>query len=332
MKKLIFLALFFGGTLLTAQNDVLSKYTYIPGDKIIFSEDLSGTAIGEIPESFEANGDAETVAIADEKWLRLSEGTELTANLKAKTEDMTIEFYVKSRTEGNHISFELMNEELELSNTINVYNDGASWNGSYKGEGLPSNSITKDLFKPDQKSLVCVMIQKGRTKVFVNQIQVMNVTNFTPVMPNRIKFRVSLGGEKDFFAFNGLKVAHSISSVSQKLNAGKYIAYGIYFDTGSDKIRQDSYATLRQIGEALKANASMKVQIVGHTDNTGTNKAKVKKLSLMRSESVKQYLIENFGIDANRLTAVGKGGESPIADNGTANGRALNRRVEFITK
>jgi outer membrane protein OmpA-like peptidoglycan-associated protein len=70
--------------------------------------------------------------------------------------------------------------------------------------------------------------------------------------------------------------------------------------------------------------------VQGHTDNTG-NAALNQKLSEQRAQAIVAKLVE-MGISANRLTAVGKGQSSPIADNGTDEGRAKNRRVEFIKK
>jgi outer membrane protein OmpA-like peptidoglycan-associated protein len=71
----------------------------------------------------------------------------------------------------------------------------------------------------------------------------------------------------------------------------------------------------------------MKIEIGGHTDNTG-DKAKNKTLSMNRAKAVKDYLVSK-GIDATRLTAVGYGDSAPVADNGTPEGRAQNRRTVF---
>ena len=71
----------------------------------------------------------------------------------------------------------------------------------------------------------------------------------------------------------------------------------------------------------------MKIEIEGHTDNTG-KAAFNQKLSQLRAEAVKTYMIKK-GIDAARLSVVGYGQEKPVADNSTSKGRAENRRVEF---
>jgi OmpA-OmpF porin, OOP family len=77
----------------------------------------------------------------------------------------------------------------------------------------------------------------------------------------------------------------------------------------------------------MKASSNLKVEISGHTDNTGASEYNVT-LSKRRSEAVKKQLVA-AGIDPSRITAVGYGAEKPIADNTKREGRQLNRRTEF---
>ena len=79
----------------------------------------------------------------------------------------------------------------------------------------------------------------------------------------------------------------------------------------------------------LKENAEVKVKIVGHTDSDG-NDADNLSLSKRRAESVKSSLAKDFSIDASRLETDGKGESQPVDKNTTAEGKANNRRVEFI--
>lgn len=104
-------------------------------------------------------------------------------------------------------------------------------------------------------------------------------------------------------------------------------AQKIYFATGSSKLLSKSNASLNGVVEVLNANPSYNVDIDGHTDSTGSAELN-QKLSEARANSVKQYLISK-GIDESRLVATGYGQDKPIADNGTAAGRAKNRRVEM---
>jgi len=78
----------------------------------------------------------------------------------------------------------------------------------------------------------------------------------------------------------------------------------------------------------MKENPEVKIDVLGHTDNTGTD-AENEKLSQKRAEAVAQYFTKK-GISADRISSKGFGSTEPIADNKTAAGRAQNRRTEFL--
>jgi outer membrane protein OmpA-like peptidoglycan-associated protein len=113
------------------------------------------------------------------------------------------------------------------------------------------------------------------------------------------------------------------------LKDGKIISYGIQFDVNSDKLKPESYATLKEISDVLKENPTIRIQVVGHTDSDGDEASNLD-LSKRRSVSVKNELVNKFGIDAGRLETDGKGESEPIAGNDSAVNKAKNRRVEFI--
>jgi len=107
----------------------------------------------------------------------------------------------------------------------------------------------------------------------------------------------------------------------------KFILRGLNFETGSAAITPDSYTILDQVVKSLKAYPEVRVEISGHTDNVGKDDYNLG-LSQRRADSVKQYLV-NAGINADRIVTRGYGESTPIAPNGTAAGRAENRRIEF---
>ena len=87
---------------------------------------------------------------------------------------------------------------------------------------------------------------------------------------------------------------------------------------------------LDQVAQTLVQNPELMAQVVGHTDSTG-NPASNLTLSQNRAQSVMSYLVQH-SVAANRLSAVGRGASQPVADNGTAEGRAQNRRVEIYLR
>ena len=102
----------------------------------------------------------------------------------------------------------------------------------------------------------------------------------------------------------------------------------LYFDYDSDKILPNSYAEIQRLMLFLKQNKNIKIKIVGHTDNQGSNAYNLD-LSRRRAEALMNALIQK-GISADRLIAEGKGSTQPITTNDTEEGRAQNRRVEVI--
>ena len=104
---------------------------------------------------------------------------------------------------------------------------------------------------------------------------------------------------------------------------------GIYFNTAKATIKPESRPALEDAAKILKDNPDIRVEIQGHTDSRGSDSYNLT-LSDQRAYSVVNYLVQNFGIDAKRLVAKGYGEARPVADNGTSEGRTLNRRVEFV--
>jgi outer membrane protein OmpA-like peptidoglycan-associated protein len=128
------------------------------------------------------------------------------------------------------------------------------------------------------------------------------------------------------------KVEFTATELASALNAtGKVALHNILFDTGKATIRPESAAPLTPVGELLKSDAALRLEIQGHTDNVGAAAANLR-LSQDRAAAVRTYLVQNFGIAADRLTTSGFGDTRPVAENTTDTGRAQNRRVELVKK
>ncbi len=123
----------------------------------------------------------------------------------------------------------------------------------------------------------------------------------------------------------GVAVDASGCPIVQEIKAA-LILEGVTFSTNSAEISPNAGKVLDEVANSLLAWPDVKVEIGGHTDSSG-NDALNKTLSQARADSVREYLIAK-GVAAERITAVGYGEEKPVADNGTADGKRLNRRVE----
>jgi OmpA-OmpF porin, OOP family len=116
---------------------------------------------------------------------------------------------------------------------------------------------------------------------------------------------------------------------SKLQNDGRVAVYGVQFATGKSEVLPDSKPQLTEMAKYLQANPSLKVFVIGHTDNQGSLDANVA-LSQQRAEAVVKALVVEFKIDVKRLLAKGIANYSPVTTNSTESGRAKNRRVELV--
>ncbi len=113
------------------------------------------------------------------------------------------------------------------------------------------------------------------------------------------------------------------------LTDGKFVTNAIVFDVNSANIQASSNETLKTVGEILEDNKDVKIKITGHTDSDGDDNKNLL-LSQKRAAAVKEYLIKNYKVDATRLSSEGKGEKVPALPNTSPEGKAANRRVEFV--
>ncbi|MCP3368890.1 OmpA family protein [Bradyrhizobium cajani] len=126
------------------------------------------------------------------------------------------------------------------------------------------------------------------------------------------------------------KVLVDVNALTKGLQAdGKVALYGLYFDTGKSVIKPESKAQVDQMAKLLQSDGSLKVHIVGHTDNQGSLEANLA-LSKARAQTVVDALATTYKVDPRRLSAAGVASYAPLGNNTTDVGRARNRRVEMV--
>lgn len=116
--------------------------------------------------------------------------------------------------------------------------------------------------------------------------------------------------------------------MASALGKDGHVALYLNFDTDSNVIRPDSKPVVDEIAKLLRTDVQLKLKVEGHTDSSG-DAAHNRELSRQRAESVVRAVVD-LGIDGKRLQAAGLGADKPLADNGTEEGRARNRRVELV--
>jgi outer membrane protein OmpA-like peptidoglycan-associated protein len=326
-----------------------SKYDFVPGEKLIFFDDFSQDAVGDFPALWTANapGEINTLSIAPGNWFNLNstDGNYFYLKNIDFPKNYIIEFDIVPKKAGGRIAAGLIlyseSKPSEMDNNphpgtsgIMISIEKANWNtAGYKtGESnMITGSSAINPVEQEKVNHVIIWVQNRRLRIYNKMAKVLDMpTNiYDGSKFNRFCFRLSRGASCGSY-ISGVRITDASPDMRSKLiTEGKLVSYGIYFDVNSDKVKPESYGTLKGIADVLKENAGVKIRIMGHTDADGNDAANLD-LSKRRAASVKVELVNNFGIDASAIETDGKGETQPVAPNDTPSNKALNRRVEFI--
>lgn len=304
------------------------NYDFVPGDRVIFTEDFTKDNVGDFPRRLVfKKGNAEVAEWQGARWLHTTTyGTEFELVLPEKLpERFTLEFDLAQRSgQWSQVITIVMPAGFAASHSslFCAPDKAGLTGGASSGTGRPYGS-TPDL-------VTCrVMVDGGHVKVYVNERRVANVPNARLGRSDRLHFELYASENSPVFIRN-IRVAGGGKKLYDALaESGRVATQGIYFDSVSDRIRPESTPTLKEIGQMLTDHSDLKLTIEGHTDNVG-HAAANQQLSERRAAAVKAYLVEKHGIDAARLSSAGLGDKKPVAKNDTPEGRQQNRRVELV--
>src|SRR4029079_283047 len=177
---------------------------------------------------------------------------------------------------------------------------------------------------------IAVWRQRQRVRVYMNQEKVWDNPRAVAASAkfNSLVFFVSGGCRDCEYYLGNLRVATGAPDTRNKiLTEGKWVTHGILFDVNSDRIKPESYGTLKEVAGVLAESADVKVLIVGHTDADGDDAANID-LSKRRAASVKAPVVAEFKLDTARPATADTGETQPIDKNDTPAEKANNRRVE----
>jgi outer membrane protein OmpA-like peptidoglycan-associated protein len=331
---------------------VYSKFDFVPGSTILYYDNFEKDNIGEAPRGWITSRSAELVTIEglEGNWVKMSSTTSrhYVRNKKQSWGDnFTIEFdllIVKNEYDPR-LGIVLVNSSGKMVTDESILGDdnaalsfeaiivaGGKSRLSLNGKGgkAISDEMYGDISYTNTVPVhISICVQGKRFRMWWNEKKLYDLSAIDPqYMPNQFGFNFGAVGGNDFYVSN-IRVAKDIPDTRAKYEEGKVVSNLLFF-TGSSKLRPESMGSLLDISRVLK-DISSPVKIVGHTDSDGDEAAN-QKLSQERAEAVKTILVKQYGIDASRLTPEGRGETQPIADNGNPEGKAQNRRVEFIFK
>jgi OOP family OmpA-OmpF porin len=323
------------GTAASEDMALYTKYDFVPGDKVIFYDDLSGEEMGEFPSRWNLDkGVFEIARQGGKNYIMCTdEGYILPRIAPAPLPPMyTVEMELYSKGpdfKGHwyHINW-LDAEGREIGRL-------AFQDGRHTSLTIMSNQLSsKDLPSKVSSGIhtMRIMATKTTVKCYLDSERIANVPKVEGFEP--VAFRVHMDPWTDEPAnpmlMGSFRFAEGGKSLKEQLDeAGRIVTHGILFDSGSDRIKAESYKTLANIGDLLSENPGLRLSIEGHTDSDGADDYNLD-LSQRRAASVRVYLMDTYKIDANRLESKGWGESTPIDTNATPEGKANNRRVELV--
>ncbi len=339
-----------------------SKFDFVSGDKVVATEDFAQDAIGDFPAKWNTNATAEVVTVNGKsgKWLKFDkvEGSFYPEYISSIPENATIEFdlmynnWKKKYAYSRKLVIALL--ELEKADkSLTNYTagrgaffefDGAMGTGNVSVGQLGNNGTRTDLvgtkemsetINPENSGKVfhiSIWRQKTRLRIYVDELKVFDLPKIFPtdVKLNQVRFHSRLTNDDEQMYISNIRMAVGSPDTRNKLiTEGKFVTTGITFDVNSANIKPNSYGVLKDIANTLTENPTVKVKIIGHTDSDG-EATKNLELSKKRAEAVKTALTTEFGVSNDRFQTDGKGASVPAQPNTSPEGKANNRRVEFI--
>ena len=330
-----------------------AKSDFVPGDEIFFEDTFENEQMGEFPAQWDLmSGYAEVGSVDGRKVIAFTDDG--FAEIQPLMDDQqhflpdvfTLEFDMYLQTGdglgGDELEIAFGNPDLPNWNgrveyvVVSFRDDGYSHYGWTVQKPNGGDDITGEkLLSLDESGTplkdgwnhFAFSFNKRAFKGYVNGVRVMSVP--TAKVPSHFWF--NHGGQYKYACISNVRLAKGAVPLYDRLSSdGKIITYAITFETGKADLKPESMVEINRIAKLMQENPGIEFEVQGHCDATGSDKVN-DPLSQKRAEAIVAALVEQ-GIAESRLTPVGKGSHVPIATNSTDEGRAKNRRVEFVKK
>mgnify|MGYP005846546641 CR=1 FL=1 len=322
----------------TSNSVVWNKFDFIPGDEVIYEDGPSADEEnGEFPSRWDlVSGQVEIAKVDGENVMLFIDGTpEIVPYLKNAKEDylpevFTIEFDFWRPAYGNRITVYLFDKknqqntgmEMDISEQ-RISEKLSDVNGYYPNPEPNWNEKPRWIH-------VSIAFTKGKLKVYMDDARLINIPHYAgnPTGLTLQAYWAELGEDKPFY-FKNVRIAKGgVKYYDRVLSEGKIIVNGIKFDVNKATLKPESMGPINGIYDLMQKNPELNFSVEGHTDSDGAD-ATNQTLSEARAKTVMDQLI-SMGISANRLKSTGFGESKPIDNNSTPEGKANNRRVEFV--
>lgn len=335
---------------------VYQQTDFVPGNAVFFEDNLQGEQMGEFPSKWDLiDGSTDVASMKGKKCIHFEPGTRIEPLMTNQSSYLPDFFTLECDFWMNDPKTELSNcyeFEFNKSNDENIYEIriGESYGKlevtcrykSVSGDWRDSGGGKTWEMKKNDWSHFALSFNKRAIKIYINGKRVINIPNSQAA--DRVKIHQAewggFHGNKNYmsnfrFAKGGNELyernATDMSAVEKAIaETGKFVTNNILFETGKATLKPESMAEIQKVADFMKKNPSVRFEVQGHTDNQGSD-AVNDPLSQQRAEAVVKAL-EQLGCDPFNMRAVGKGSHEPVASNSTDEGRAKNRRVEFIKR
>ncbi len=323
-----------------------NRYDFVPGEKIIFEDNQEGEENGEFPSRWDlaGGGNVENASFGDQNVIHFREaGSCIIPFFRETAKDnlpdlFTVEFdcwfepdeycqyYVDFWDHKNQSESTISIDPLIINaNHAGINDVGEGYYPGYEEKG----EITSGYWRH-----VAISFNTRALKVYLDDARVVNVPNLG-INPEGLTICCdpmnTVGSQGNNRFIKNIRIAEGAVRLYDKLmQDGKIVASGIRFDVNKATIKPESMGVINEIAKLMKDHPEISFSVEGHTDSDG-EEAFNQDLSERRAKAVADQLAK-MGINNSRMTSRGWGESKPSGPNNTSEGKAANRRVEFVKK
>ncbi len=304
------------------------KHDFTPGDTVLFYDDFFADPLGAFPEVWDlASGQCEVMEFDQRSWLRASEDSEVDPYLQTP---LPAAFAVELDAQllrippGREGHWQLIffsagkREQCELTVDSQSANFLTQTGSAYSAE-LAAEGVHR----------LAVLFEDGHFRCYLDNHRLFDAS-VGGFQPASLRLGIFADNKAQNVMFTHFRITGKRKSPPQLIYENrKWICYGIYFEFGQATLRGPSLAALQTIGELLLKDPALNLRIEDHTNDEEDDGDNLR-LSQLRAEMVRDYLLEKFKLSKDRVQMKAWGAARPLGPMDTPDGIEMNRRVEII--